>query len=358
MTIVFLVVFINYFSLILILGWFWHRPSFVPAKIQIAEADVVVACRNEANNITPLLSSLTSQKPTECDIIVVDDHSSDNTVELAKIALQQGGKVVHSISHGKKEALKTGVNLTTNPWIIFLDADVVLPENWMRNALTFLGSTDADVVLFPISLYSKNKLSAIEELDFISLMVVTAACANMQHPTLANGAAMAVKRELWLDAYADLKPELASGDDVFLVHAAKKKKSKIIWAHQKELIVGTSGTSNLKSLLHQRIRWGKKASHYSDFLTNYLSWSVLLFSIAFVFVAIGALLTLNATFFFSVLALKIMVDMVVLAPAAKWLHNKSRIIDILWVSLAHPFFILTVVLLGFVVQPSWKDRRI
>ncbi|MBI1267699.1 MAG: glycosyltransferase [Cryomorphaceae bacterium] len=358
MTIVFLAVFINYFSLILLLGWFWHRPTRVPTKNLIAEADVIVPCRNEADNITSLVRNLIPNSAFGYTVTVIDDHSSDNTFELANIAVQQGGRVVCSAGQGKKAALKTGALLATNPWLIFLDADVVLPENWITNALTLLGSTDADVVLFPITLNAKNRYSAIEELDFVSLMVVTAACANMNHPTLANGAAMAVKRELWMDMYADLRPELASGDDVFLVHAAKKKKSKVIWAHQQELIVGTSGTRNLKSLLHQRIRWGKKASSYSDGLTIYLSWSVLLFSLAFAITAVAAILSFNAAFFLSVLAVKILVDLAVLAPAAKWLLNKKRIIDVFWVSVVHPFFILTIALLGFVVRPTWKDRRI
>ena len=358
MTIIFFIVFANYFILILLLGWYWHKPSILTKNTNFAKADVIVACRNEAPNITSLLMALLAQKTKEIELYVVDDHSTDNTMELASTILQENGCVISSTGEGKKAALKTGAVQASNPWLIMLDADVELPENWLQNAMAVLHSTDADVVLFPISLYSKNPLAALEELDFISLMVTTAATANMGQPTMANGAAMAVKRELWLDASAELNPQIASGDDVFLVHAAKRKKKKVVWAHDASLIVKTKGTCDAKALLHQRIRWGKKATKYSDVFTNYLSWSVFLFSMAYVAMGITAVFTLNFLPFLALFAVKLVVDLFVLTPAAAWLGNKKRRVDILWVSPLHPFFILTIALLGFVVRPTWKDRRI
>src|SRR5438105_15268643 len=62
-----------------------HIPQFVePGQQPSVAISVIIAVRNEEKNIQPLLDSLYAQNyPKELyEVIVVDDHSTDNTWSL------------------------------------------------------------------------------------------------------------------------------------------------------------------------------------------------------------------------------------------------------------------------------------
>lgn len=358
MNALFLVVIVNYFAIMLLIRWYWSKPTIQPSGRPSAKADVVVACRNESSNLHLLLPSLVSQQTSDMNIIMVDDHSTDETLHVATALLHNHGTVLSSAGQGKKEALKTGAQHASNPWLIFLDADVILPPQWCQRALSFLGNTDAEVVMFPVAVNASHSLGSLEELDFLSLMTTTASTANMRHATMANGAAFAVKREVWLALNDQLHPQILSGDDVFLVHAAKHANHKLNWAHNPSLIITVPGATNVTALISQRIRWGKKSGRYTDPFTIYLAWSVLLFSVVYTFVLLIAVVSWSPILLVGLLVSKVAIDYLVLVPPALWFNKRNRIIHIFWVSIVHPMFILTTALLGFVVPTYWKGRRI
>jgi 4,4'-diaponeurosporenoate glycosyltransferase len=87
---------------------------------------VVIPCRNERDNVGRLVSQLRTQRHPPTEIVVVDDSSSDDTVQRARDA---GAQVVDagplpSGWVGKNWACHRGVEATTAPIVILLDADV------------------------------------------------------------------------------------------------------------------------------------------------------------------------------------------------------------------------------------------
>lgn len=82
---------------------------------------VAVATLNEASNLE---ACLTSVKWAD-EIIVVDDGSTDATVEIAGRFTK---KVVVSLSHGNFHANKNlALQMATKEWVLSLDADEVIP---------------------------------------------------------------------------------------------------------------------------------------------------------------------------------------------------------------------------------------
>lgn len=84
---------------------------------------VVIPAYNEGKKIGKVIQDLkeASQGIEECDIIVVDDGSTDLT---ASIAEKSGVKVVHHpFNMGYGAALKSGIKAAKNQDIIFFDAD-------------------------------------------------------------------------------------------------------------------------------------------------------------------------------------------------------------------------------------------
>jgi len=76
-----------YLIVILLFAYGWIKLN-IPSTTEATEAipvSIVIACRNEEENIAQLLDSLLNQDYPEnkTEIIIVDDHSSDNFYNLA-----------------------------------------------------------------------------------------------------------------------------------------------------------------------------------------------------------------------------------------------------------------------------------
>lgn len=97
-------------------------------------------------------------------IIVVDGHSIDKTVEIAK---KKGVKVIYDNKKGKGDALITAFNYT-NDAVIFVDCDKTYPLDKIPEFIDVLND-GFDVVIGERVKFNKNSLSKIYLIgDFLS----------------------------------------------------------------------------------------------------------------------------------------------------------------------------------------------
>ena len=93
-----------------------------------AGLSVIIPAFNEEASIGTTIEQVRqvlADIPGEHEIIVVDDGSSDHTVDIAR---HSGTKVVcHPVNRGYGAALKTGIRLAQRQWIGIVDADGTYP---------------------------------------------------------------------------------------------------------------------------------------------------------------------------------------------------------------------------------------
>lgn len=101
-----------------------------PTVVQARLISVIIPARNEEHNIKRLLSSFAVQTCKPGEIIVVDDHSTDRTVDEAA---RLGASVLRSEAlppgwTGKNWACFQGAGKAGGETLLFLDADTWLPR--------------------------------------------------------------------------------------------------------------------------------------------------------------------------------------------------------------------------------------
>jgi glycosyltransferase involved in cell wall biosynthesis len=96
------------------------------------DVSFVVIAFNEATGIQKCIESILMQK-TELtyDIILVDDGSTDSTVEIVKREFGERIQILSQPNLGRGQSRINGVKLAKTSLIAFVDSDIILPANWL-----------------------------------------------------------------------------------------------------------------------------------------------------------------------------------------------------------------------------------
>jgi glycosyltransferase involved in cell wall biosynthesis len=102
---------------------------------------IVIPVYNGQEWLADSIESALSQD--DCEVIVVDDGSTDNSRAIAEG--YKDVKVIHQVNKGLPSARNTGIMNATTDYILFLDADDILLDKAVYKLRTLMAQTDADV---------------------------------------------------------------------------------------------------------------------------------------------------------------------------------------------------------------------
>ncbi len=111
---------------------------------------VLIPAYNEAATIRQILEAVNSQKidGVEFEVVVVDDGSTDGTIEILESNPQLYAKLIKlSDNLGKGGAVKAGLEVATGDYVLFQDADLEYDPNEYAALLKPVLRFDADIVL-------------------------------------------------------------------------------------------------------------------------------------------------------------------------------------------------------------------
>lgn len=327
---------------------------------------VVVAFRNEEANLPALLDALSSQTlPRECfEVILVDDHSSDNSLSVANSYGEkfQNLKVAESLADtvGKKNALTYGISLASNPLIVFTDADCI-PQRYWLESISNIAAEGSSFIIGAVVMSPANSFARkIQSLEYASLMASTAGSCGIGHPIMASSANLAFRNDLLKVDDESMNSKISSGDDMFLLHRAKRLKDRRIeFMNDARSIVQTSTEPTIAKALRQRKRWASKSVYYKDFDTIYAGFVVLIFNLMLVMLLFASFLDVKYLFLFLILLIiKSFVDYLLVNRYLKFSAQDSLLRIFLPLQLLYPFYIGYSFFAGIFTNGHWKGRTI
>ena len=208
-----------------------------PEPEQLIELTVIVPARNEEQSIGDCLRSLLPQSEDifhlgrDWELIVVDDHSSDRTVEIARgfagVTVMPAGKLEPGWT-GKANAVWTAARQARGRWLLFTDADTIHEPGDLRRAMHEAERHKAGVLSYsPRQLVSGFAQRALMPLIFSELAYAYPP-AKVSDPgqriAAANGQFLLIEREAYrrLGGHASVADKVL--EDVELAFLAKRRR--------------------------------------------------------------------------------------------------------------------------------------
>ena len=325
---------------------------------------VLIPARNEADTIEQLLNSIANNyfSKTRYEVIIVDDHSEDQTSEIVKKWKANNGEIhielISSIGIGKKKAIEEGLKFCKNEIILQTDADCTVPRTWLEVMSSHFVKNEVKMVAGPVAFDPlTNLFEKLQGLEFSSLIASSVGLSQKGYSIMANAANLAYLKTSRENLVFSEKSE--SGDDIFFIqHLAKQSPESIVYLSENAALVKTRPLNTLRGFLDQRARWASKTGEYPNPKGKVLAIYILLLNI----VSIGVLLNLlqgpeewiiSAAF----LVTRFLMDYSILKLYyTRTIKKTPNPLHVVILSVIYPFYIVSVVVNILFGKVTWKGR--
>jgi glycosyltransferase involved in cell wall biosynthesis len=273
------VVLIQFLYYIVVFGKFsFAKPqASTPKKIPIS---VIVCAKNEEENVKNFIPLLLEQNYPDFEIVLIDDASSDETLEIFEQFEKENSKIKlvkvannEAFWGNKKFALTLGIKAAKNEYLLFTDADCYpTSTDWI--ATMSAQFTQEKTIVLGYGAYEKIKGSFINKIiRFETLLTATQyfGWAKIGKPYMGVGRNLAYKREEFFktNGFIDHMKIRSGDDDLFINQASNSKNTTISFA--KDSFTYSKPKTSFGDWFSQKRRHISTAKNYKSFDRTQLS---------------------------------------------------------------------------------------
>ena len=351
------------------LGW-KAIPTAPREDLSGGKVSVLIAARNEEENIGRTLSDILAQDfPKEqLEIIVVDDHSTDNTSAIVQTFAHMGVQLLtlnesRPLNSYKKKAISEAIAMATGEIIVTTDADCRMGPEWLKTIVAYMDANAYFLVSSPV-VYSEERsfFEEMQSLEFLYLIGLGAAGIGNGHPSTCNGANLAYRRDIFYEVGGfNGIDQLASGDDELFLHKVARKydTSRIGFCKSSGAVVYTDAKRTLGEFIRQRKRWASKSTHYKDKRIVALGVAIWLFNVLLILAGASSLFVGGLSMVFLLaFGAKMLVEALFLFPLCAFAGRTSLLKYLPVLSPLHTLYIVYIGIAGNIGKYEWKGRYV
>ena len=260
---------------------------------------VIIPIHNEMRRMGGLLASLKKQEYGQAEIIFVDDRSTDGStaaledfiresaaqkrITMRLLTLQENPGPNH-----KQYALARGIDLSKGEFILFTDADCVVPPGWIASMVKRMIDPQTGVVLGPVLKIcgSRGFFYLYQCFEHAVRYMYLAGSTGIGAAGGGFGNNLIVRRECLeaIGGYASVPP--SQTEDAALVSEIRSNSGyKIHSGIGPDIHVMTQGEKDWKTFVTQTLRWNNGGLFSPDFATR-LNFGFLMITISMGIIAI------------------------------------------------------------------------
>lgn len=360
--IIFLIVLSIYFIFIaiLIVG---GSKTFPKLKDEdIPSVSIIVAARDEEDNILDCIKSLDKLEYPEdkIEIILADDNSTDATGKIIDkfiIDKPKFKKIIPTKVKGKLKgktlAIANAIESVTNEIVLTTDADCVVSPKWAKTIASYYIDDKVAIVNGMTNQFEVDNFSAMQSVDFIYLLSVASGTINIGKPMSCIGNNMSYRKSAYDEVGGYENLEFSVTEDFRLLIAINNlKKYKIIYPVDKDALVTSKACKSGKELYHQKKRWSvggldSEPAGVALISVAFLTNLMMFLSIAFF---LKALITL--------VLFKLIIDYFFVFPVHQKLGLKLKLKHFLLFELYYSIYVVAMpIILLFSRKVYWKERE-
>lgn len=252
----------------------------------LPKVSILLAARNEKEFILNVLQSLAGlDYPQEkLEIWIGDDHSTDGMEQVILPFIEDKPAFFYvrideeepSLLQGKARILEFLAQKATGEYFFFTDADMQLPNQWVKGMLSGFNESEIGVVVGMSVVKNKGIFSALQGLEWLSVLSVMHVLGKWKVPSTGMGNNMAVTRKAWetVGGYTEIGFSIV--EDYALYKAILEKGFGFSHLFSRDILAFTEPPTRF---FKQRKRWLQGALSTKTLLLIPASLQILLFPV-------------------------------------------------------------------------------
>jgi len=351
----------------LIKGWAALKRPEISTGSFTTKVTVMIAARNEAKRIHLTIEDILAQDYPKhlTEIIIVDDHSTDNTAAIIKSYGDRGVQLLQlnedkPLNSYKKKAIAEAIRLSGGELMVATDADCRMGEKWLSTIVGYFEKEQPVMISSPVCYFEEKSLfERMQTLEFYYLIGIGAAFIGNGRASTCNGANLAYRKDVFYEV-GGFKgiDDLASGDDELLLQkVAARFPGKIGFLKLHNAVVYTHAKHTLAEFLQQRRRWASKSVKYKDKKVVALSVCIWLFNVSLL---INGCLGFYDIYYFKLFAVQFLLryifELAFILPISAFFKRPNLITLLIIIIPVHIIYFIYIGLIGNTSTYTWKGR--
>ncbi len=325
---------------------------------------VIICAKNEAENLEKFLPSVIAQDYPKFEIVLINDDSSDATLEVMERFKAQNSNIkivdvksIEAFWGNKKYALTLGIKAATHNHLLFTDADCEpVSKLWIREMSSQFSKTKTIVLGY--GAYRKVKKSFLNKLirfETLLTAVQYLSYAKLGQPYMAVGRNLAYTKDTFFEARGFMyHMNIRSGDDDLFVNQIGSASNTAICI-SKDSFTKSEPAKTYKSWIRQKRRHVSTAGHYK---TKHKYILAIFYASQLLFFLLGIILLsllFNWKVVLGLIIFRYLVLYISMVIAAKKLNERDLIF---WFPILEVFLItiqLSIFIQNLISKPNhWK----
>jgi len=246
---------------------FYKEPKVKDKDVPV---NIIIAARNEAENLKKNLPYFLEQDYPNYKVIVVNDSSTDDSATvLAQYKERYKNLYVTTIPynevciHGKKTALNIGIKAANADILLFSDADCYpVSDQWIKTMISEYDNDTEFVIGFGGYEQKKGLLDKIIRSDTVYIAMNYLGMGLAGIPYMAVGRNMSYKKSTFekVKGFSKFFNLLSGSDDLFVNQNANKNNAKCILS--KNSFTSSKQQESYKKWKLQKVRHLSTSSYY------------------------------------------------------------------------------------------------